>query len=433
MAEPLLLPPPPHSGAGADPAPAPAPDLAPPPAAEPPPGGWPKRLRAAGAWLWTEGPKLLVWGSFLALAGAVLSGKVSPGHPFNVIAHQQETLKQEQEKFKREQADWQFAQEMAETHVQLGERLLKAGQFKDAARAFAQAQTLDATNTDAAWGLIRADIYADSASGDYDPEVVRMRLDLVLERHPEKPDPVALSQMGTLVALQDPAAAESWLERALAQDADLPLAHYGLGILLMDQGQPGAAALHLERAVELSPWNLDAVDNLAYVRLHRGEIDQARRGYERALDLDGERLSLYLGLAETERLAGHWKSALGNQEALVRLLENEKVHGQEKNQVVWHFPAAQGSVTITDPAAKRSLSLALLALDRHLTGDTAGAWAAMLGATGAAGLAPEVRTLLRRQIGALREAQPGRAVDLDRFIARYLRAAPGGKAPLRRG
>lgn len=151
---------------GPSPAPEPGAIPAPPAASKPRPHGWRVRVRAARVWLRTNWP---VWVSLVTLAGAVLFTGVSPLHPLHVIAHQQRTLEHERAKFAHERADWDFAQTMAKDHVALGERLLKAGQFKEAARAFEQAQRFDAADTQASWGLIRAGVYADSASGRRGP------------------------------------------------------------------------------------------------------------------------------------------------------------------------------------------------------------------------------------------------------------------------
>jgi tetratricopeptide (TPR) repeat protein len=76
-------------------------------------------------------------------------------------------------------------------------------------------------------------------------------------------------------AQREPAKAKAAFARALAIDADCAAAHYGMGDVLIDDGEFASAAEHLRRALAAAPGDVQAKLKLAVSLLELGRSDDA--------------------------------------------------------------------------------------------------------------------------------------------------------------
>jgi tetratricopeptide (TPR) repeat protein len=219
--------------------------------------------------------------SVLVLIGAAIGYRASPFYWFKQIAVADAELDGKRAKF-------DFDRSMAYRQIGLGESFLDVWRHKDAAKAFDDALKLDPASIPASFGLFKANMFADAASGAYDAEVAERRLRLILDVEPN--DPHALAALGDNFYFQeDWGEAREYYRRALAQRR---FAHAlsGLGMVELKNGKYAEAAGPLAEAAKLSPSNWKYLDNLAFVQSRTGEVRPAIATYEALSRLDPEAL-----------------------------------------------------------------------------------------------------------------------------------------------
>ena len=79
------------------------------------------------------------------------------------------------------------------------------------------------------------------------------------------------------------------LEKMLSQGMDNPMLRFGLGKGYLDAGQPGRAAQHLRRCVELDPKYSAAWKLLGKAWLASGQPLAAREAWQRGLSVAGSK------------------------------------------------------------------------------------------------------------------------------------------------
>jgi tetratricopeptide (TPR) repeat protein len=123
---------------------------------------------------------------------------------------------------------------------------------------------------------------------------------------------VALAKMGRT----DEAIPE--LQKALLVDPDSALTHANLGLALRVR-DPGAALLHMRRAVELKPDFVDARLNLGAALLEAGQRREAQAMFEAALALDPASATTRFRLGSILLERGHPEEAMAPLAAALRL------------------------------------------------------------------------------------------------------------------
>ncbi len=95
------------------------------------------------------------------------------------------------------------------------------------------------------------------------------------------------------------AAARAWLERTVEVQPGHARAHAMLADILLQYGESGEAAAHMQTARELAPQDKEVLNDLGRLLLERGDPSEAAECFGQALDVDPEYpLALYnLGIA----------------------------------------------------------------------------------------------------------------------------------------
>ncbi len=108
----------------------------------------------------------------------------------------------------------------------------------------------------------------------------------------------------------DPRAAEAALRRSLQLDPSQGNTYNWLYAALTRQGRRGEALQQLEKGIEVDPLNPSMLDNRATMLFWLGRFDEARAGFERALQLPGSYNGKYISMALLQLPRGELADAL---------------------------------------------------------------------------------------------------------------------------
>ena len=107
--------------------------------------------------------------------------------------------------------------------------------------------------------------------------------------------------------------AEGFFQLALRDDPSSAEAHYGLGSVYLQQEKPAQAHINFEHAVHLQahyPGTLpNAWNNLGILAARGGHSDEGIRDFQRALEIDPDHLIALQNLGNAYRQAGRWEDA----------------------------------------------------------------------------------------------------------------------------
>jgi tetratricopeptide (TPR) repeat protein len=277
----------------------------------------------------------------------------------------------------------QQRQDLIDEHLDLGDRFLGAGELVAAREEFQQALKLEATNVDARRGLLRATVFDPIVKGDYNPAIVEMRLEFLLDLDEDDADAHAF--LGDVDAEQfDYDQALAHYETARKKDPDLPHAYAGFAIVYGLRDQSGRAAEMYRRALELAPSAPIYRSNLAYELFRTRRYKAAIREYEHVISQDPVLMPAYNELASTYRAHGDLANARRYQEHLLRLFTDKDALAAERNGGYWSLrtklprrktdePRDPGAVSLYTFPEKRAYSLLSFALTAYLEGDFAAA------------------------------------------------------------
>ena len=97
------------------------------------------------------------------------------------------------------------------------------------------------------------------------------------------------------------------IDRSLARDPKLALAHNALGVALAGEGKLAEAQAAFDKAIALDESLGVAHGNLGWVQGQQKKYDEAERSYKTALKLDPERAIPYNGLAAVQGSQGRYE------------------------------------------------------------------------------------------------------------------------------
>lgn len=117
-----------------------------------------------------------------------------------------------------------------------------------------------------------------------------------------------LAARGTFEGDQEQvAASREFIDKALARDARLALAHNARGVALVGDGKLAEAQAAFAKAIDLDDGLAVAYGNLGWVQAQQKQFEEAERSYRRALKLDPDRAIPYNGLASVQGSLGRYE------------------------------------------------------------------------------------------------------------------------------
>ena len=134
------------------------------------------------------------------------------------------------------------------------------------------------------------------------------------------------AQVDYPVATQDDAPAEAspeemilQLREMLAQDPENATGHLNLGALLLQQGDVPEAKKHLQRAVDLAPESVEAHANLGAILEQEGQLEDAEEHYTAALQLFPENTQIRVRRAAVRNRLQRSDEALADLDHVIAL------------------------------------------------------------------------------------------------------------------
>ncbi len=197
------------------------------------------------------------------------------------------------------------------------------------------------------------------------------RVQTMLEKSPDDAHLLtALANMALNAEQVQPA--KNHYQRAVALKPNLARAQYGLGSILLFEGQFAQAETALSAAVALMPWQVEYRSNLATAYLLQDKFAQAQEELRQAQSLDADFLRLSLERAVAYLWQGEVESAEQALQNLTRRLQQSELLEMPKNQASWVFPALaqQQWVVLNEWADKRAYVYRSLSAIGALQNDT---------------------------------------------------------------
>lgn len=337
---------------------------------------------------------------------------ISPLQPLEEIAARQND-------YKRKELHIQYRNRMVQRHIDLGNTFLNVAQLDAARSEFESALKLDPDNSDAHFGKLKAEIFAPIANKEYDTEIAKSKLDLVLRERPD--DPHVLAYLGDIYRKISTKQALDYYQKAIARDPSIAAAYQGIGVIYdMDNKMPDAIKMY-EKALALSSWNQTYLNNLGYQYLRLNDYPKAIEKYRLLLQLDSRYLLTYYTLSNAYRLTGNLPDALWVQELLLDLLNDEKITSLPQNKGEWFFHTDSRRVHFYDLPMRACYAYYNAALTAFLNKDTAKAEEYVAKAKGTR-TANEwlVKTLVKYDVKLLKSKENQYSKPADAFAAKYL-------------
>ncbi|MBI4504506.1 MAG: tetratricopeptide repeat protein, partial [Chloroflexi bacterium] len=207
----------------------------------------------------------------------------------------------------------ELAPERADFHTTLGAVLRASGDRRGAAAAYQRALALDG-----GWGEVWQALAALHAEEGREAEARAARERAARLGVAPAAAPSAAAAAGALAAFEagrahaeaghwDAAARE--LSRAVNLDPLLAAAHYLLGYVALQRGEPAQAVAALRQAVELAPDEADFQSALGVALHQAGEPAGAEEALRRAVQLDAARGDVWGNLGELHEAQERWADA----------------------------------------------------------------------------------------------------------------------------
>jgi tetratricopeptide (TPR) repeat protein len=199
--------------------------------------------------------------------------------------------------------------ELSNFYEQMGDRMMAKSEWQAAEQAYRNALQINANNTEATFGIVKAQVFQPVPGEKYwAPEVVDARLDYLLSRFPDD------YQIYFLKAIRyrstgDNAEAASWLQKCIDKKPAFTGCYIELGYIDIGQSKVNEAKANFEKAVELDPNSAMAKNDLAACHFLLSDFSGAARGFQESYKISPTALTA-LNIGEAYWFSGDFASAL---------------------------------------------------------------------------------------------------------------------------
>jgi len=358
-----------------------------------------------------------------ALDSAAVCGAILAREPNNAIAAHLMGLALKDTGDWAQGEDWltfsiQLEPGRGEFHANLGNLLRKREKYARAAEAYEKALQLLPRHRAARRGLA----LTLNDLGRYDEAEVQCRILL----SGDAGDAEAFGVLGIVLANRGQVAeAEGAYRRAIALDPTNHVAHHNLGALLARLERPEALAA-LETARKLGADGYEVAYNRAHAAFTAGDLDEAERGFARAVELQPGKLEAQTTLAKIRFMRGDPKFARSLASAVDANRDNVRLQ-LLLGELLWQSGQLMAAETLMHDLLRRKgpnpavqSTLAAILFDQGRLDE------AEVQATEAAAADPEADPVIVNLVTILMAR--GAAADASRFIAERLRRRPDSQA-----
>lgn len=187
---------------------------------------------------------------------------------------------------------------LSDFHRKMGDEFMGKTEWQAAQKAYEQALEIDKNNMQAAYGLVKSQVFQ-PLEGEkfYFPEVVNTRLNYLSEYFP---DDYLLSYLRATyyVDKHELVQARQWFEKSMQQNPDYSWNHVAMGYIQQQEGDFESAINSFQQAIKLDPENETANSNLGYAYLYSGNFAKAMQHLQAATIIAPD-FATYYGLADT--------------------------------------------------------------------------------------------------------------------------------------
>jgi len=260
--------------------------------------------------------------------------KISWLQPLEKIAH-------EQKEYRKKNQQQDLISTIAERHILIGNEFLSIGNLSAAKIEFKASLNVDSTNNEAALGLFKSQILDYIDKSGYSPEVLKKKIDLLFRYNSE--DAHGYYFLGILHRQINPTIAMDYFKKAINANPIFPDAYYQVGVIYdFEDGFDSALALsYYEKAVSLSEFNQNYLNNLSYKYLQKDMFEKAIATYERLTKIDKTDLLPYLMMSKCLLRVQKLNEAIGISEQFIKVLKlNPSSLEEPLNSSVWAFSVA---------------------------------------------------------------------------------------------
>jgi tetratricopeptide (TPR) repeat protein len=199
--------------------------------------------------------------------------------------------------------------DLSDFHRKMGDQFIGKTEWQAAEKAYQQALDIDKNNIQAAYGLVKSQVFLPlEGKKYYDPEIVNTRLNYLEEFFPND---YLLSYLRATyyVDKQELGEAQKWFEKSMQQNPDYSWNHVAIGYIRQQNKDFAGAIQSFQTAIKLDPENDVALSNLGFAYLYTGEFKQALTYLTQASDIS-PRFTNYYGIAEANLYNGDVATAL---------------------------------------------------------------------------------------------------------------------------
>lgn len=301
---------------------------------------------------------------FLFLCAWLLYG-ANPLYPIKIWASASEELEA-----KIEQQVYQSA--LSGFYIEMGNRFLTLGKFKDAQGAFEEARKLNRNSKQAEFGFLKSKLLDFSADNEFDAQIIASRIEL-LDR--SKLDPnvfdLHIAYAKALLMSQNTNKDEE-LVALLFQILDADEHHAAaLGLLAsvyLRQGKYDDAIPHLKKALGVAKQSVNYRMNLSYAHEKKGDYKTAYGYLQEAHDADTEAFLPILEITRFSLLYFHnFEVVQQNCEDTIAQFESYDLHQSPKNKAAKvRYVIDSRDYFISHWAIKKAYCRQLAVFSRHL-------------------------------------------------------------------
>ncbi len=216
---------------------------------------------------------------------------------------------------------------LSDFHRKMGDEFIGKTEWQAAEKAYREALDIDKNNIQAAYGLVKAQVFQPiTGQKYYSPEVVNTRLNYLVDFFPND---YLLSYLRAnyYVDKRNLDEARKWFEKSMQQNPQYSWNYVALGFLLQQEGNFDEAANNFKKALQLDAENYIANGNLGYTYLYEGKFDEALKYLQRGSDISPN-FANYYGVADAYLYLKDFASALIYREANLKQLESKEADSE---------------------------------------------------------------------------------------------------------